>query len=150
MILIISNFPLSWQSMLSPRKGQTVLYTPAMKLIKKKRFFMVQEACPSPSTRVFPAWFARRFVASSLQNKLFPQTFNIILKYLMSCGKYEEKHPFFPHSTWGSTLVIYHRTTLTYLRHSTVGRRYALGWFSLDLKHYSSFAGKKIYGGFLR
>lgn len=30
---------------------------------------------------------AHRFVTSSLQNKLFPQTFTIILKYLMSCGE---------------------------------------------------------------
>lgn len=42
-------------------------------------------SCPGPSTHVFfPAGFARRFVASSLQNKLLPQAPNIILEYLMS------------------------------------------------------------------
>lgn len=73
------------------------------------------EVCPSLSTYVIPAGFAFRFVASSLLNKLFPQTFNIVLEHLMSCGKKEEKHPFFPPSStsmWGSTLVMSRRITL--------------------------------------
>lgn len=74
-----------------------------------------REVRPSLSTYVIPAGFAFRFVGSSLLNKRFPQTFNIILKYLMSCGKKEEKHPFFPPSSasmWGNTLVMYRRITL--------------------------------------
>lgn len=62
---------LSWQAMLSPLKGQTAF----TRLQLKKEESVLLHGIRRLSTSVFPAEFARRFVASSLQNKMFPPNF---------------------------------------------------------------------------